>query len=227
MNWVTSNLKLKSVSLVLAISTWFFVKGITSDSRVVESVPLEIRVKPGMTLVQSSATMVTVVVRGTREDIRQSSRAELSAVLDLTNEDRTGAWQERLSPRAIRHPPRVAVVSVVPDQVTVRVDQMVDRELPVKLAFMGELPGGRELEQALATPPKVSVRGPKTLLDGLTTIETLPIDLTGRRVSFRERVDLTSADPSVVPLRRRWIEVDVRIGEAGAIDSPPATGKGN
>ena len=78
MNWVTANARLKAVSLMLAVGTWFFVKGITSDSRVVENVPLEIRVKSGMTLVHSSATTVTVVVRGTREDIRQSSRGWLA-----------------------------------------------------------------------------------------------------------------------------------------------------
>ena len=48
-NWLRSRAGLKVISLVLAMITWFFVKAVTSDSRLVENVPLEIRVKPGGT----------------------------------------------------------------------------------------------------------------------------------------------------------------------------------
>ena len=61
----------------LATAIWFFVKGITSDWRVIEGVPLEIKAKPGLTVVQSSASTINVTLRGTREDVRQVSRQEL------------------------------------------------------------------------------------------------------------------------------------------------------
>ena len=62
-NWLRSRAGLKVISLVLAMITWFFVKAVTSDSRLVENVPLEIRVKPGMAVEDASTRMLNVTVR--------------------------------------------------------------------------------------------------------------------------------------------------------------------
>jgi hypothetical protein len=51
------------------------------------------------------------------------------------------------------------------------------------------------------------------VLDHLQDIETLPIDLTNRRISFRERVQLALPDPSLTPVRLNAVEADLRIGE--------------
>ncbi len=120
-SWLTSNAGLKIASLLLATLIWLFVNGITSDRRTIGNVPLEIRVKPGSTLLQSSAKMVDVTLRGTRDDVRQIARADLSAIVDLTREDHTGLWEIRLGTKSIRHPSRVQVVHIEPARVTVRV----------------------------------------------------------------------------------------------------------
>ena len=65
---------------------------------------------------------------------------------------------------------------------------------------------------------------PKTLLNGMVNITTLPIDVTGRRTSFRERVELT---PLAFPeglAQRHWVEVDVRIGAGHSVDTAPGRG---
>ena len=120
-NWLRSRAGLKVISLVLATFTWFFVNAVTSDSRLVEGVPLEIRVKPGMTVAHASAKTLSVVVRGTTEDIRMASRNELYAVLDLSHSETTGNVDAVISPKLIRHPRRVRIVAVEPPSVTVRV----------------------------------------------------------------------------------------------------------
>ncbi|HUK81053.1 MAG TPA: CdaR family protein [Verrucomicrobiae bacterium] len=120
-NWLQSATGLKVISLVLAIFTWFFVKAVTSDSRLVEGVPLEIRVRPGMVVASSSAQTVNVTVRGTTEDLRQASRNELYAVLDLTHVDKPDSVAMSITPKSVRAPRRVQVTSVEPSDVLVRV----------------------------------------------------------------------------------------------------------
>jgi YbbR domain-containing protein len=124
--WFVSDTGLKVVALVLATITWIFVKAVTSDSRTVEGVQLEIRVKPGLTVSQVSAKTVNVTVRGTTEDLRLASRNELFAVLDLTHEDANIEIQTALKPEIVRHPRRVQVVAVEPTNVTVRLEKALD-----------------------------------------------------------------------------------------------------
>jgi YbbR domain-containing protein len=224
MGWISHNAGLKIVSLVLAICAWFFVKGITSDWRPINGVPLEIKAKPGLTVLATSAATVNVTVRGTREDVRQASRQDLSAVVDLTGDDRRGPITIRLSPSSVRHGPRVQVTEVDPGEVTVNVDEMIERDLPVQPQFGGELPPNLSVERVITQPETVKVKGPKTLLNGMANIATLPIDVTGRRTSFRERVELT---PLAFPeglAQRHWVEVDVRIGAGRSVDTMPGRG---
>ena len=120
MQWWKTNAGLKVVALLMAVATWFFVKNITSERRVVEDVPLEIKTKPGLVALESSERYVSITLRGTHTDIWQVSRPELSAVLDLRHEEQTGDVHVALEPRLIRHPPRVQIVQVLPPFVTVR-----------------------------------------------------------------------------------------------------------
>jgi YbbR domain-containing protein len=224
MHWFTSNGGLKIVSLVLAIFTWVFVKGITSDSRTIDGVPLEIRTRPGLAVLQTNASTVNVVVRGTREDVRQVSRQDLSAVVDLTRDERSGLISVKLMPRFVRHSRRVQVSEIEPSEVLVNLDEMITRALPVEPQFAGELASGLALERVVTKPEEVEVKGPKTMLNRLSKINTLPIDVTGRHTSFRERVELTPLQIPESMAQRHWVEVDVRIGPASSVDTVPGRG---
>jgi YbbR domain-containing protein len=224
MNVLTHNARLKLASLALAALTWFFVKSLTSDSRVIEAVPLEVRVRPELAVLETSVATVRVVVRGTREDVRQLSRDELTAVLDLTRDERLGERTVRLSPRSVRASRRVQVVGVEPSELTVNVDALVERELRVEPQLTGQPPAGLLVERVLIKPDTVRIKGPKTLLNGLPAIPTLPIDVTGRNTSFRERVELSPLGVPEAFAQRHWVEADVRIGPARSDESgPPAS----
>ncbi len=225
-SWITNDIRLKLVSVVLATVTWFFVKSITSDSRLIEGVPLEVKARTGLTVLQTSANSVNVAVRGTPEDVRQASRQDLSAVVDLSHDDRVGPITVKVTPKAIRHSRRVQISEIDPSEVTVNVDQLIERVLPVQpqVAGAGQLPANLSIERVVTEPPTVRVRGPRTLLDGMTSISTLPIDVSGRRTSFRERVELV---PLAFPeglTQRQWVEVDVRIGAGHSVDNSSRRG---
>jgi YbbR domain-containing protein len=224
MQWLTNNAGLKIASLALATAVWFFVRSVTSDSRVIEGVPLEFKVRPGFAILQESDSTLKVTVRGTREDVRPVSRQDLSASVELTHDERTGEIAIKLTPRLVRHSRRVQVTEIEPSEVTVKIDQLLERELPVQPQFAGELPPGVAIERVLTNPDVVRLKGPKTLLDSLSGAATLPIDLTGRRTSFRERVELSPLPFPSAPSQRQWVEMDVRIGLAPSVDSHAARG---
>jgi hypothetical protein len=58
----------------------------------------------------------------------------------------------------------------------------------------------------------------------MTSVSTLPIDITGRRTSFRERVELAPLAYPEGLTQRHWVEVDVRIGTGRSVDSQSERG---
>ncbi|MEI8315595.1 MAG: CdaR family protein [Verrucomicrobiota bacterium] len=121
-----SNNGLKIVALVAAVFIWLFVKAVTSDSRTMDGVPLEVKAPPGMTATYVTPRSVNVTVRGTTEDLRQSSRAELFAVVDLQREGRIGRVMAPITLRDIRHPRRIQVIAVEPTNAIVRLEKAVE-----------------------------------------------------------------------------------------------------
>jgi YbbR domain-containing protein len=213
MQWWKGNTGLKIIAVALGTVTWLFVKGITSDTNVLE-VPLEIKLRPGTVLLESSAQTVAVKLRGTREDLLKVQPSQITAIVDLRRDERVGQWQVRLGSKTIHHPSRVQIAQVNPPTVTVCVDEIAQRDLPVQSQIVGELSSGLAIERVVLTPSVVHVKGPKSSLERLSTINTLPIDVAGRRTSFRERVELAMNDPSITLNGQRWVEADVRIAEA-------------
>jgi YbbR domain-containing protein len=124
--WLTSSTGLKVIALVLAAITWLVVKAVTSDTRQVEGVPLEIRVHHGLQVNYTSSKTVNVTVRGTTEDLRQASRMELFAVIDLTDETAPKRLEVPIAPDAIRHPRRVRIVAIDPPAVVVRLEKITE-----------------------------------------------------------------------------------------------------
>ena len=120
--WVKNNWRLKLISLFLATVTWFFVNGITNDRRLVLAVPLQVAVRPGTTVLLQKPLLVNVLVRGTRDDMRQVSRDDLAVVVDLTGEERVGQLTHRIGLGAVRHPRWVQPLEIIPWAVTVVVD---------------------------------------------------------------------------------------------------------
>jgi YbbR domain-containing protein len=222
--WLATNTGLKIMALLFATATWFFVKSATSDWRIIENVPLEIKPPAGLSVVDTSVQSVNVTVRGTREDVRQVSRQEMSAVVDLSGDERRGRWLVKLNPRVVRHSRRVQVTEVEPPEVQVHVDELIERELKVHPQVTGELAPGFYLERVLVKPELVRFKGPKILLDALSEAPTLPIDVAARRTSFRERVELAPLLPATLE-QRRWVEVDVRIGTTPPENHSSSTGE--
>jgi YbbR domain-containing protein len=211
MRWWQTNRRLKLTALIIATATWLAVSNITNDRRVVSGVPIEVRTRAGVLVLDQSASLADVEVRGTRNDIRQVQRDDFLVVLDLSRDARRGELTYRLGPSTVLAPRWVQPVSVQPGRLTVVVDELENRELPVEPELTGALPVGYEIERIELHPARVVVRGPATRLAQQSSVHTLPIDLTGRHTSFRERVELALDALMELPNARRWVEVDVRI----------------
>ncbi|MXV99890.1 MAG: YbbR-like domain-containing protein [Holophagales bacterium] len=80
----------------------------------------------------------------------------------------------------------VEVVSVIPDRLTLRVDEEILVSVPVQVDTIGEPIGGVSVDydNVRIEPPRVTVRGSRSEINKLEVAVAGPVDITGRGVDF-------------------------------------------
>lgn len=187
----------KIIALILAVIVWYAIQPSISFETVSGDVPVRVLVDPGWAVLEQSSGTVDVHFRGSREGIRYLSHEQVEIVVDI----RGMAYEESitvpLDVRDVRAPTAVRPVFIRPSELTLSVDQEVDREVPVRVHIQGNPPEGYEVESVKTTPSVVIVSGPRQRLEAIEAIRTTPIDMEGRLQSFKLRVGL-------VPPSRTW-----------------------
>ena len=68
------------------------------------------------------------------------------------------------------------VTAIEPATLTVNVDQLVERELPVQPRLTGDPPAGLAVERVAVIPARVKLTGPRTLLENSIGMPCPPAD---------------------------------------------------
>jgi YbbR domain-containing protein len=219
------NWPFKLLSLVLAFALWV---AVTGESIIVQDydVPLEVVLGDGFTLVGAPPDRGDVRLRGPETLLRQIDplRHEMELQLDLS-EATAGERTIQIGPDNLLGRPRgVEVARIIPNRLSVVVDERMQRTIPVEPTFMGELPAGYAIYKKLATPESVIVVGPRSKIEAVTGMATDPIPLDSRTESFVARVGAVPESPEIRLLDSRLLTVRVEIDVAPTdvvIDSVP------
>jgi YbbR domain-containing protein len=206
-NWV-----MKLLCLILAFAVWQAVRENTSFEVMVSDVPVTVSVGEGLAVLDQSTDTVNIRFRGSRDDIRFISSDQVEVKLELSEHSDRLRQTLKFSPRYVKAPSRAHAVQFDPPEITVTVDREVERVLPVKAVFDGELPPSIQMDKAVCTPATVKVRGAERLLSELEQVRTVPISLDGRYNTFKTHVAVASAAQpwTVIPER---VTVDVSLVE--------------
>jgi YbbR domain-containing protein len=209
------NWPFKLLSLVLAFALWV---AVTGENVIVQDydVPLEIVLGDGFTLVGSPPDRGDVRLRGPETLLRQINplRHEMELQLDLS-EATSGERTIQLGPDNLLGRPRgVEVARIVPNRLSLLVDERMQRTIPVEPSFLGELPAGYATYQKLATPETVTVVGPRSKIEAVAGMRTDPIPLDNRTESFVARVGAVPDSPEIRVLDSRLLTVRVEIDVA-------------
>lgn len=189
---------LRLASLCMAVLIWFAIRQVTSYEETLYDINLEIRHGDGWAVEDVSSDEFQVTFQGSREDISRLKRESIRVEIDLRGQEKE-QHVLRLSPRNIIFPGVARVSSISPDSIQVRMDQEVEKTVPVKPVFSGALPPGYTRDAEAVQPPVVTLRGSRKQLDQITALQTAPIELSGRPASFETRV-------TVPPPTGSWIK---------------------
>jgi hypothetical protein len=165
-------------------------------------------------LKKASAEEVEVQVSGRRGLVGSLDPQQVRASLNL-GRIRAGTHELFLEAENIVLPPGLEVERVTPSSITVQVERILERMVPVKADLIGPPPKGFEVDSVRVKPESVRVRGPATVLGNLASLETGPITL--RNVRLRDgqaskAALLVVASPSIqLPdLEQRQVQVTIR-----------------
>jgi YbbR domain-containing protein len=136
-------------------------------------------------------------------------------------------------------PEGVHVVEVTPRSVTLHLEPVVVRAVPVEARFEGELPEGFGRPGVEVTPAQVRLRGPESHVEAIEKAYTETISLAGQRESLtmpQTAIDIpdhkvTPLDPTVSvhveiaeeQLQRRFTNVPVRSAAGGPVSPSTAS----
>jgi YbbR domain-containing protein len=209
-----SNIGLRILAVVLAVGLWVFVNSAERGSVEQLTVPINYSTLPqGMVIVNRPATSVKVEITGPRSLLSLLDPERLTLKIDLRS-IAAGQSEFKIYPSMFNVGRNTAVTSISPDSLSLDIDRMVTRDVPVHLAVEDRVAPGYTISSVDITPSNVTVVGPSRYVAPLTSVNTEPFDLKGLTSDTNRTVEITPPDPS---LGLSTGHVDARVNVTQAI----------
>ena len=178
------------LSVVLALSLWVYVtdrENPQQTGRVPGTVAIAVvNVPPGQAILSISPMSVTVTARAPESVLERLRAEDFRATVDLS--DMRGQ-QATVDVDVESTESRTEVVDISPQQITVTLENVVSRTVPVQTQLDGTPPRGFELREITVEPEEAVVTGPESLVGGVETVE-INVSLTGVRSDFEQTLPL-------------------------------------
>lgn len=140
---------------------------------------------------------------------------ELDHVIDLSSA-RAGIFHVKLTKEMVAHkaPLGFSVVSITPDSFAIKLDNRIEKLVPVIPDFVNEPAPGFAVSRLTSSPSIVRLAGAASILEVISAIRTTPVDLAGLVESTRRRTALNWANYThVEALNGNLVDVNVVIEE--------------
>ena len=189
-----SNFYLKILSVIIAILLWFFVIG-ESKNEIGLNAPLEFKGIPqDVTIVNNIPSTVHIRLKGSATLLRPLTEKQPLFNIDLS-QVKIGENVIMLEKKDLKNIPLgVEVIDISPVAITVILDKIIEKRLPVMVKTTGTLPRGYQLAETKIMPDSVLAKGTKSYLQEIDTISTNPINLSTIKDKTTREVTL-SFDP--------------------------------
>jgi YbbR domain-containing protein len=194
------NFGLIILAIIVSLALWVLVVSDQNPDRTDTPdllIPVEIsNVPPGLA-VMSTLDPVRFRIRAPRDRWDGLQVTSFRASVDLS-QARAGIQQIPI--RAEASDPQVRVLEVVPQTATIRIDEIQDRTVPVRVNLIGNVPFGYVYGTPRVEPEVVTVTGPASIVQ---TVEMASVDVRvdGITVAIDSSFHLLPLDPTLAPVR--------------------------
>ena len=156
------------IALTISILLFVYVRTEANPAEIASfEVPVDmVDVPPGLLLPAGQPPSVRVRISAPRDTLSGIRSTNLRAFIDL----RRGYTGSDEYPVGVELPdPRIRLMDVVPPEVPVRLEELIDRKVLVRANRTGSVPFGYETGPATVDPPEVTVSGPMSLVQRIAS----------------------------------------------------------
>lgn len=217
LNWRNNALRL--LAIFLAFVLWVYVSNEQNPVREkIFNVPLE-HTGPAQNYLITGALPETVRVRvqSNRNELNNLVPADFRAVVHIP-EGETG---DLLLPVQVSAPPNLRIVHVSPEEITVGIDRIVERQIIVAVSLKGTPAQGYSALAPACRPETVTVRGPSRVVNEIGQA-TAAVDIQNASTDVAQTVPVT-AGPSNVTVSPSTVQVIVPIVNTVTSKNVPVT----
>lgn len=170
-----SDLRLKILSVIMAIFMWTFVINSTNPSvnKVFRSVPVIIRnqdelEKSGYTLIGANEKhLANIKLKGSRERLINLKAENIYASVDISDV-REGIQSLKID---VDTPQGVTVDEIEPGQINLNIQKVLEKNLPVNYIIDDQIKDGKIVEVNELTPEEITVKGPASAINNVDRVE--------------------------------------------------------
>lgn len=183
-NWI------RLLALCMAIILWFYVsieQNPVTDMNI-NYIPLTIQDLPSGYVLEGAPETVNIRVRGNRSTTGLLHRSDFKTYLEIP----AGVEPGQLTlPVQVLPPPGVEVTRVTPREVTVQIDQVITKAVPVVVNLTGDPAPGLQLDQPVVEPARVELQGPQKVLAAIDQVQ-VTVDIAGAGDTLERTVNISA-----------------------------------
>jgi hypothetical protein len=193
---LTHNLGWKLLSLAAAVAIWMAVAS-EPELATLSTVPVEYKGEPDDLEISSDVLQnVTVETRGPAGRLRDMPDSRSAVVLDLSSVRQPGMKTFDIDARNVSLPRGIALVRVIPAQLSFTFEHRLARDVPVEVRFATPHPG-YAVVSAQAFPPKLRIVGPESAVRRTQLLSTDPVEISTVVSDAQYRVNTYLPEPRV------------------------------
>jgi len=188
--WITDNLTLKLLSLGFAIILWIFVTG---QQRTELGLIANLRfdnMPTSLMMVNEPEDTLDVRVVGAKTVLFKVVGETLVYPLDLAGVE-AGRTTFPIQPDRLKLPSGVRVTRISPSNVAVVLDDIISKEIPVRVELVGAPAEGYAIGRVEALPRVVTIQGAKNAVLPIDHISTEPISIIDAQSLVEKEVQLS------------------------------------
>jgi YbbR domain-containing protein len=225
-----SNLLQKLLAISFAFIIWFFAPTMDRQSltEIQFFVPVTyINLPKNLEIVSRPLQSISISIEIAKSELQIVHPSLFQAVIDL-EKAMPGTMEFSITNRSLKIPDHARIIQISPDSLELTFEEIIEKRLPIKPVFIGELATGFVLEKVMMIPEKVTVKGPISILTSIEQLETKAISIDNVdndidllvQIAFPDRISAVEPKPPYYaaklqvgsePIERRYLNVPIGI----------------